>query len=76
MGKDHTLFALIDGTVAFVTKANRNYITVKPLEETEGWKLNPTNKRRNLRHWRINILQESIINDVLLFVFMLIRLHN
>ena len=36
MGKDHTLFALIDGTVAFVTKANRNYITVKPLEKTEA----------------------------------------
>ena len=36
MGKDHTLFALVDGTVAFVTKANRKYITVKPLEETEA----------------------------------------
>ena len=30
MGKDHTLFALTDGTVVFVTKANRKYITVEP----------------------------------------------
>ncbi len=32
MGKDHTLYALVDGTVAFVTKANRKYITVQPFE--------------------------------------------
>lgn len=35
MGRDHTLYALVDGTVVFVTKANRKYITVKPLEETQ-----------------------------------------
>ena len=31
MGKDHTLYALTDGTVVFFTKANRKYITVAPL---------------------------------------------
>lgn len=32
MGKDHTLFALIDGTVCFRKKGeNRSYISVEPL---------------------------------------------
>ena len=32
MGKDHTLFALVDGTVVFTKKANnRSYVSVKPL---------------------------------------------
>ncbi|SFJ50432.1 50S ribosomal protein L27 [Caulobacter sp. UNC279MFTsu5.1] len=31
MGKDHTLFALIEGAVAFVTKRNnRTYVNVAP----------------------------------------------
>ncbi|HOJ94480.1 MAG TPA: 50S ribosomal protein L27, partial [Fervidobacterium nodosum] len=28
MGRDYTLFALKDGTVKFVTKNNRKYVTV------------------------------------------------
>ncbi len=33
MGKDHTLFALIDGYVMFTTgKEGRKYINVKPVE--------------------------------------------
>ncbi|PLX24551.1 MAG: 50S ribosomal protein L27 [Salinivirgaceae bacterium] len=33
MGKDHTLFALIDGTVEFRKKRdNRSYVSVKPAE--------------------------------------------
>ena len=35
MGRDHTLYALTDGTVVFVTKNNRKYITVKPVEAAE-----------------------------------------
>lgn len=32
IGKDHTLFALVDGTVSFRKKAdNRSYISVEPL---------------------------------------------
>ena len=32
MGKDHTLFAVVDGTVVFTKKANnRSYVSVKPL---------------------------------------------
>ena len=32
LGKDHTLFALVDGTVVFTKKANnRSYVSVKPL---------------------------------------------
>lgn len=32
MGKDHTLFALVDGTVVFAKKRdNRSYVSVKPL---------------------------------------------
>ena len=32
MGKDHTLFALVDGTVVFTEKRdNRSYVSVKPL---------------------------------------------
>lgn len=33
MGKDHTLYALVDGTVKFQKKANnRSYVSVEPLE--------------------------------------------
>jgi len=32
MGKDHTLFALVDGTVEFKKKSNnRSYVSVKPV---------------------------------------------
>jgi len=32
MGKDHTLFALIDGTVVFKKKSdNRSYVSVEPV---------------------------------------------
>jgi large subunit ribosomal protein L27 len=32
MGKDHTLFALIDGEIEFIRKRdNRSYVSVKPL---------------------------------------------
>lgn len=35
MGKDHTLFALIDGTVAFKKKMNnRSYVSVLPIDTT------------------------------------------
>ena len=30
MGKDHTLFALIEGTVEFTTRRNRQHINVRP----------------------------------------------
>lgn len=34
MGKDHTLFALVDGTVLFKKKAdNRSYVYVQPVGE-------------------------------------------
>ena len=33
MGKDHTLYALVDGKVAFITRKNRDYITVEPIAE-------------------------------------------
>ena len=33
MGKDHTLYALVDGKVTFVTKKNRDYIKVEPVAE-------------------------------------------
>ncbi len=32
MGRDHTLYALVDGTVAFSTKKGRNYININPVE--------------------------------------------
>ena len=36
MGKDHTLFALSDGAVGFVTKRNnRTYVTVTPAQAAE-----------------------------------------
>ncbi len=36
MGKDHTLFALIDGTVVFKKKMkNRSYVSVLPVVEVE-----------------------------------------
>jgi large subunit ribosomal protein L27 len=35
MGKDHTLFALSDGTVEFKKRRNnKSYVSVVPLEET------------------------------------------
>ena len=35
MGKDHTLFALVDGTVAFCKKGEgRSYVSVTPLSES------------------------------------------
>lgn len=34
MGKDHTLFALVDGTIEFRKKRdNKSYVSVKPLAE-------------------------------------------
>lgn len=34
MGKDHTLFALVDGTVAFAKKAGgKSYVSVQPIAE-------------------------------------------
>ncbi|HIZ14592.1 MAG TPA: 50S ribosomal protein L27 [Candidatus Tidjanibacter faecipullorum] len=34
MGKDHTLFALVDGTVSFAKKSNgRSYVSVTPVTE-------------------------------------------
>lgn len=34
MGKDHTLFALVDGTVEFKKKENnRSFVSVKPIAE-------------------------------------------
>ncbi|MDG2528413.1 MULTISPECIES: 50S ribosomal protein L27 [Caulobacter] len=34
MGKDHTLFALVEGAVGFVTKKqNRTYVTVAPVAQ-------------------------------------------
>lgn len=34
MGKDHTLFALVDGTVSFAKKSNgRSYVSVMPVTE-------------------------------------------
>ncbi len=34
IGKDHTLFALIDGTVSFLKKRNdRSFVCIKPLSE-------------------------------------------
>ena len=33
MGKDHPLYALVDGKVAFITRKNRDYITVEPIAE-------------------------------------------
>ena len=33
MGKDHTLFALVDGTVVFKKKRdNRSYVSIHPIE--------------------------------------------
>lgn len=34
LGKDHTIFALVDGQVEFATKANgRSYVSVRPTME-------------------------------------------
>ena len=34
LGKDHTLFALIDGTIEFKKKSdNKSYVSVKPAAE-------------------------------------------
>ncbi len=30
IGRDHTLFALIDGTVAFSNRRNRKYVDIRP----------------------------------------------
>ena len=36
MGKDHTLFALIDGVVTFTKKRNnKSYVSVLPVEESK-----------------------------------------
>ena len=37
MGKDHTLFALVDGTVSFkVGREDRRYVSIIPAEATEA----------------------------------------
>ena len=33
LGRDHTLFALVDGTVRFHTRNNRDFVSVDPLPE-------------------------------------------
>ncbi|MFO8236044.1 MAG: 50S ribosomal protein L27 [Bacteroidales bacterium] len=33
MGKDHTLFALVDGSIEFTKRRNKSYVTVNPIEE-------------------------------------------
>jgi large subunit ribosomal protein L27 len=33
MGKDHTLFALIDGNVKFQKRNNKSYVNVTPVEK-------------------------------------------
>jgi large subunit ribosomal protein L27 len=33
MGKDHTLFALTDGRVRFVTKSGRAFVSVVPVQQ-------------------------------------------
>ncbi|HEY0352487.1 MAG TPA: 50S ribosomal protein L27 [Enterovirga sp.] len=33
MGKDHTLFALVDGRVRFGTKAGRAFVSIVPAQE-------------------------------------------
>ena len=36
IGKDHTIFALVDGTVVFTTKRkDRRYVYIKPKEEVK-----------------------------------------
>lgn len=36
IGKDHTIFALVDGTVVFTTKRqDRRYVAIKPKEEVK-----------------------------------------
>ena len=36
MGKDHTIFALVDGTVVFTTKReDRRYVSVQPVAEAK-----------------------------------------
>jgi len=36
LGKDHTIFALVDGTVSFSTKAgDRSYVSVLPAQAAE-----------------------------------------
>lgn len=36
LGRDHTLFAKVDGTVKFVTVKNRKFMTVVPFEAVEA----------------------------------------
>lgn len=37
MGRDHTLFALVDGTVVFKKRSdNRSWVTVEPVVTTEA----------------------------------------
>lgn len=37
IGTDHTLFALVEGTIAFRTKANgRSYVSVVPVPQAEA----------------------------------------
>ena len=41
IGKDHTLFALIDGVVTFRKKRdNKSYVSVTPLTARKDWKYN------------------------------------
>ncbi len=36
LGKDHTIYALVDGTVAFATRAgNKTFVSVNPIETTD-----------------------------------------
>ncbi|MBF0462655.1 MAG: 50S ribosomal protein L27 [Magnetococcales bacterium] len=36
MGKDHTLFALVEGQVVFSRRDNRKYVNVRPAEQVSA----------------------------------------
>jgi len=46
LGKDHTIFAMIDGTVVFKKKAdNKSYVSVLPFTQAETVEVEPVEKK-------------------------------
>src|ERR1700733_7624982 len=60
IGKDHTIFALVDGTVVFTTKKqDRRYVFIKPKEEVKIEAAKPKRKPKAAAEPTVEPVMES-----------------
>ncbi|MEM9823868.1 MAG: 50S ribosomal protein L27 [Bacteroidota bacterium] len=63
IGKDHTLFALVDGTVAFKKRrSNRTFVSIIPFEEVK--EIKATIKQEKIQPKPEKVVEESTVNTI------------